>query len=50
MREKKEIPVIFPTGSMMQFDQDGVVADPFGMYTGITGDTVSTPVQDADDL
>ncbi len=29
---------------------DGIVADPFGSYTGVPLDGSSVPVQDADDL
>ena len=50
LKEKKEIPIIFPPGSIMRSDQDGIVTDPFGMYTGVANNEMEVPGQDADDL
>ena len=50
MKERKHIPVFFPTGSFMKPMQDGIVTDPFGSYTGVTEEVTEVPVQDVDDL
>ena len=50
MKKRKRIPVDFTTGSMMSSNQEGIVADPFGMYTGVPLEATEIPVQDADDL
>lgn len=50
MKEKKHIPVFYPTGSSMRAYQEGIVVDPLGSYTGVPEEAMETPVQDADDL
>lgn len=50
MKDRKRIPIIFPTGSMMNGMEEPFVIDPMGSYTGVPSDLDETPVQDADDL
>ena len=50
MNNTKNIPVIFPPGTIMRYDQEGIAVDPNGSYTGISKNPWEQPVQDADDL
>lgn len=50
MRRKKSIPEIYPIGSLLRIEQETIVSDPLGSYTGIAVDPMDEPVQDADDL
>lgn len=49
-QEKKKIPIIFPTGSLMRMDGGLTEIDPDGSYTGVCADPYEKPVQDVDDL
>lgn len=50
MKEKKNIPIIFPPGTIMRYGQEGIAVDPNGSYTGVGENPWENPVQDADDL
>ena len=50
MKRKRNIPIFFTSGSLMETQPEQIVADPFGSYTGVPEDPKEKPVQDADDL
>ena len=50
MRRKRWIPETYPIGSLLRIEQEGIVTDPLGSYTGIAKDPLEQPIQDADDL
>ena len=50
MRRKRWIPETYPIGSLLKIQQEGIVTDPLGSYTGIAEDPLDVPIQDADDL
>lgn len=50
MKKKKDVPIIVPSGTMMRYDQERIVVDPNGSYTGVGENLWDIPVQDADDL
>ena len=50
MRRKKAIPETYPIGSLLRLEQETIVSDPLGSYTGIALDPLDKPIQDADDL
>ena len=50
MRKNKAVPERYPIGSLLRVEQEVIVSDPLGSYTGISQDPLEAPVQDADDL
>ena len=50
VRRKRWIPETYPIGSLLKIQQEGIVTDPLGSYTGIAEDPLDVPIQDADDL
>lgn len=50
MKKKNSVRERYPTGSLLRIEQESIVSDPLGSYTGISQDPSETPVQDADDL
>ena len=50
MKEKKSVPERYPIGYLLRMEQEVIITDPLGSYTGILDDPMDTPVQDVDDL
>lgn len=50
MKKEKSLLERYPIGSLLRIEQEGIVLDPLGSYTGITQEPLEVPVQDADDL
>lgn len=50
MRRKRWIPETYPIGSLLRIEQENIITDPMGSYTGIAEDPLDVPIQDADDL
>lgn len=50
MKKKDDIPERYPAGSLLRVEQEVIISDPLGSYTGVTQDSLEKPIQDADDL
>lgn len=50
MKKKNSVPERYPIGSLLRIEQESIVSDPLGSYTGVSQDPLEAPVQDADDL
>lgn len=50
MRKKNSLPERYPIGSLLRIEQEDIVSDPLGSYTGIAQEPLEMPTQDADDL
>ena len=50
MRKKNSLPERYPIESLLRIEQEGIVSDPLGSYTGIAQEPLEMPTQDADDL
>ena len=50
MKKKDTVPQRYSIGSLLRVEQECLITDPLGSYTGVLQDPLETPVQDADDL
>ena len=50
MKKKNSIPERYPIGSLLRMEQEVILTDPLGSYTGVSQEPLEAPVQDADDL